>query len=82
MVFKVKSSMEILLSAILTEIHSFSNMMKPNLCKNDILLGSPPKRAKWEGKSSFFGKKDSILLQIGQLDRLFNQEEIGQPLLL
>ena len=45
MVFKVKSSMGILLSAILTEIYSFSNMMKPNLCKNNIILGSPPKRA-------------------------------------
>ena len=57
MVFKVKSSMGILLSAILTEIYSFSNMMKPNLCKNNIILGSPPKRATWEGKSQFFGKK-------------------------
>ena len=57
MVFKVKSSMGILLSAILTEIYSFSNMMKPNLCKNNIILGSPPKRATWEGKSHSFGKK-------------------------
>ena len=32
-------------------------MMKPNLCKNNIILGSPPKRATWEGKSHFFGKK-------------------------
>ena len=57
MVFKVKSSMGILLSAILTEIYSFSNMMKPNLCKNNIILGSPPKRATWGGKSRFFSKK-------------------------
>ena len=57
MVFKVKSSMGILLSAILTEIYSFSNMMKPNLCKNNIILGSRPKRATCEGKSQFFGKK-------------------------
>ena len=48
--------MGILLSAILTEIYSFCNMMKPNLCKNNI-LGSPPKRATWERKSNFFGKK-------------------------
>ena len=45
MVFKVKSYRVILLSAILTEIYSFSNMMKPNLCKNNIILGSPTKRA-------------------------------------
>ena len=45
------------LSAFLTEIYSFSNMMKPNLCKNNIILSSPPKRATWEGKSHFFGKK-------------------------
>ena len=57
MVFKVKSYKVILLSAILTEIYSFSNMMKPNLCKNNIILSSPPKRATWEGKSHFFGKK-------------------------
>ena len=44
MVFKVKSYKVILLSAILTEIYSFSNMMKPNLCKNNIILGSPTKR--------------------------------------
>ena len=57
MVYKVKSSMGILLSATLTEIYSFSNIMKPNLCKNNIILGSPPMRATWEGKSHFFGKK-------------------------
>ena len=57
MVFKVKISMGILLSVILTEIYSFSNMMKANLCKNNIILGSPPKRVTWEGKSHFFGKK-------------------------
>ena len=57
MVFKVKSSTGILLSAILTEIHSFSNMMKPNLCKNDIILGSPPKRAKWKENLAFLVKK-------------------------
>ena len=45
MVFKVKSSMGILLSAILTEIHSFRNMMNLNLFKNNIILCSPPKRA-------------------------------------
>ena len=32
-------------------------MMKPNLCKNNIIVASPPKRATWEGKSRFFGKK-------------------------
>ena len=53
----LKSTMEILLSAILTEIYSFSNMTKANLCKNNIILGSPPKQATWEGKSHFFGKK-------------------------
>ena len=57
MLFKVKSSMGIFLSAILAEIYSFSNMMKPNLCKNNIILGSPPKRATWEGKSYFLVKK-------------------------
>ena len=49
--------MGIPLSAILTEIYSFSNMMKPNLCKINIILGSPPKRATCDGKSHFFGKK-------------------------
>ena len=57
MVFKIKRSMGIFLSAFLTEIYSFSNMMKPNLCKNNIILSSLPKRATWEGKSHFFGKK-------------------------
>ena len=68
MVFKVKSYKVILLSAILTEIYSFSNMMKPNLCKNNIILGSPTKRDTWEGKCPFFGnsrqqKKKLILDQ-------------------
>ena len=56
MLFKVKSSMGIFLSAILAEIYSFSNTMKPNLRKNNI-LGSAPKRATWEGKSHFLVKK-------------------------
>ena len=49
--------MGILLSAILTKIYSFSNMMKPNFCKNNIILGYPPKRAIWEGNSPLFGEK-------------------------
>ena len=55
MVFKVK--IRIILSAISTEFCSFRDMMKPNLCKkNYSRLGSPPKRAKWEGNSRFFDK--------------------------
>ena len=56
MVFQVKKSMGIFSSAILTEIYSFSNMIKHNLCKNNIILDSPPRRATWERKSRFFGK--------------------------
>ena len=48
--------MGIFLSVILAEIYSFSNTMKPNLRKNNI-LGSAPKRATWEGKSHFLVKK-------------------------
>ena len=49
--------MGIFLSAILAEIYSFTNMMKHNICKNNIIHGSPPKRATWEGKSQFLVKK-------------------------
>ena len=56
MVFKVKSSMRIILSAVVTEFYSFRKMMKPKkLCKKNI-FGSP-KRASWEGKSRSFVKK-------------------------
>ena len=49
--------MGIFLSEILAEIYSFTNMMKHNICKNNIIHGSPPKRATWEGKSQFLVKK-------------------------
>ena len=49
MAFQVKKSMGFFSSAILTEIYSFSNMIKHN-------LDSPPGSATWERKSRFFGK--------------------------